>query len=107
MLKGAESVKRELFWQYKANNQAAFRDGRWKYLRLGGKEFLFDLGTDEHERANRAAAEPERFEAMKARHAAWSATMLPYPEDSASYSNIGNVPDRYGGAPLPPSAGGP
>jgi arylsulfatase A-like enzyme len=95
MLKGGAPVPRELFWQYKANDQAAVRDGRWKYLRLGGREYLFDLAVDEHERANRAKAEPAVFERLRARHAAWAKTMLPYPKDSASYSNVGNVPDRY------------
>jgi len=94
-LTGGASVPRKLFWMYKANDQAAHRDGSWKYLRLAGHEYLFDLAQDEHERANRAAHEKDRFEAMKAAHAQWTATMLPYPADSASWDNQGKVPDRY------------
>jgi len=94
-LLGAPSVPRKLFWMYKANNQAAHRDGNWKYLRLGGHEHLFNLAQDEHERANLAKREPERFVAMKAAHAEWTATMLPYPPDSPSWDIRGQVPDRY------------
>jgi arylsulfatase A-like enzyme len=88
-------MPRTLFWMYKANNQAAHRDGDWKYLRLGNYEYLFNLAQDEHERANLAKREPARFDAMRKAHAAWTATMLPYPKDSASWDIHGQVPDRY------------
>jgi len=94
-LTGTASVPRKLFWMYKANNQAAHRDGDWKYLRLGDHEHLFNLAQDEHERANLARREKDRFEAMKAAHAQWASTMLPYPEDSYSWDIHGQVPDRY------------
>ena len=94
-LRGAAPVPRQLFWMFKANNQAAVREGDWKYLALGGHEYLFDLATDQRERANRASAEPERFNRLKALHAQWKAQMLPYPADSASHSIIGTLPDRY------------
>ncbi|MEY4761366.1 MAG: hypothetical protein RLZZ200_1222 [Pseudomonadota bacterium] len=84
---------RQLFWRYKASEQAAFREGDWKYLKLGKKEWLFNLGEDEHERADRSKAEPARFAAMKQAWAQWNATMLPYPEGSASAHVI--TPDRY------------
>jgi len=95
-LTGSAGVtERQLFWMYKANGQAAMREGRWKFLRLGGHEFLFDLGTDEHERANLNERQPERFARMKKAHADWTATMLPYPKDSYSYDIRGKEPDRY------------
>ena len=94
-LTGAASVERSLFWMYKANHQAAHREGDWKYLRLGDHEFLFNLAQDEHERADLSSAQKDRFEAMKAAHAAWTATMLPYPADSYSWDIHGQVPDRY------------
>ena len=94
-LLGEASVPRRLFWMYKANDQAAHRDGDWKYLRLGGHEHLFNLAHDERERANLAKREPERFEAMKEAHAQWTKTMLAYPEDSPSWDIRGQMPDRY------------
>ena len=93
LTENAPPVTRKLFWRYKAAEQAAFRDGDWKYLKLGKKEWLFNLAEDEHERANRAQAEPARFAAMKQAWGSWSATMLPYPKDSPSANVI--TPDRY------------
>jgi arylsulfatase A-like enzyme len=84
---------RRLFWRYKASEQAAHRDGDWKYLKLGKREWLFNLAEDEHERANHATKEAARFAAMKEAWAAWNATMLPYPGDSVSAGN--NAADRY------------
>ena len=101
-LTGGASINRKLFWQYKANNQAAYRDGEWKYLRLGSHEYLFNLKFDVHERANFARKEPAHFEAMKKAHAEWSATMLPYTKETSSYNIVGQVPDRY--APLSPAS---
>lgn len=38
-----------LYWRFW--NQAAIRAGKWKYLTLGnGREFLFDLSSDSHEK---------------------------------------------------------
>ncbi len=80
----AQQRPRRLFWRHKVADQAAVRDGDWKYLRLGGKEHLFDLSRDERERADRKAEEPARLAALRDAWAAWNATMLPYP--AASYS---------------------
>src|SRR3984893_10783988 len=43
---------RKLYWRYKAGSQRALRDGDWKYLRIAGNEFLFDVVKDPRERAN-------------------------------------------------------
>jgi len=91
----APVAKRTLYWMYKANDQGAMREENWKFLRLGGHEFLFNLDYDEHERANFARKEPDRFARMKKAHADWTATMLPYPKESSSYDMQGKVPDRY------------
>jgi len=72
-------VSRTLFWRYHAADQQAMREGDWKYLRIGGREYLFNLVEDERERANRRLAEPERFARMRSAWADWNATMLPYP----------------------------
>jgi arylsulfatase A-like enzyme len=89
--------ERELYWRFKANEQAALRRGRWKYLRISGSEFLLDLVADPQERANLKARDPERFAAMKADWDRWNATMLPYPEDSSSWDNKSqrSLVDRY------------
>ncbi|MBK6673646.1 MAG: sulfatase-like hydrolase/transferase [Proteobacteria bacterium] len=91
---GREPVKpRSLYWRYKFAEQAALRDGDWKYLKIGRNEQLFNLARDERERANQAEREPARFAAMKQQWAAWNATMLPYP--AGSYSHPNTAIDRY------------
>jgi arylsulfatase A-like enzyme len=75
-------IERELFWRMKFRNQKAMRAGSWKYLSLDGDEFLFDLARDQRERANRARLEPERLAAIRARYAAWEATVPPLPTDA-------------------------
>ncbi|WP_206244317.1 sulfatase family protein [Novosphingobium terrae] len=95
----APSVSRTLFWRMKASDQAAVREGNWKYLRLGGKEHLFDVARDPRERAELGPLYPERLAAMRAQWEAWNATMLPYPPDSYSEPTSAFYADRF---PAPP-----
>ena len=96
VLTGAQPAHaRRLYWRHKTADQAALRDGDWKYLRLGGKEHLFDLAADARERADRALVEPARLAAMRQAWADWNATMLPYPADSFSYDVKQIDADRY------------
>jgi len=94
---GGTLPERTLFWRYKANDQAAARSGPWKYLRIGGHEYLFNVVEDPQERANRKTHEPERFEALKTAWAEWNRTMLPYTPENRSWDNrsTGSLPDRY------------
>lgn len=70
---------RKLFWRFRENDQAAVRDGDWKYLRMGGQEFLFDLPRDPRERADLKAASPAVLDRLRSDYEAWAETMLPYP----------------------------
>jgi arylsulfatase A-like enzyme len=90
-------VERDLYWRYKANSQAAIRRGPWKFLRINGTEYLFDVVADPQERGNLSAHHPERFASLKAAWERWNAGMLPYPKDSASWDNkaLRTLPDRY------------
>ena len=72
------------------------RDGDWKYLRVDGVDYLFNLRADERERANMAAVEPERLQAMCAAWEAWNASMPAIPDDatvSLGYS-VKDMPQR-------------
>src|SRR5690606_11870450 len=69
----AGDTGRPLSWRMKYRDQHAMREGRWKYLRIEGIEYLFDLQQDERERANRAAHEPERLAAMRQAYERWYA----------------------------------
>jgi arylsulfatase A-like enzyme len=48
-LTGVAPHPRKLYWRYKAGSQRAIRDGDWKYLRIAGNEFLFDVVQDPRE----------------------------------------------------------
>jgi arylsulfatase A-like enzyme len=73
---------RPLFWRMKHKEQRAMRAGRWKYLKVDEHEYLFDVVTDERERANLARRDPARLAEMRAAWQAWDATMPPIPEDA-------------------------
>ena len=87
---------RPLFWRMNHRGQRAHRDGDWKYLRVDGNDYLFNIVADERERANHAAREPQRLEAMRSAWEAWNATMPPIAPDatvSLGYS-IKDMPQR-------------
>lgn len=87
---------RKLYWRMNHRGQRALRDGDWKYLRVDGNDYLFDLAADERERANRAPREPERMQRMRADWEDWDATMPPIPADatvSLGYS-VRDMPQR-------------
>jgi hypothetical protein len=86
---------RSLFWRYKAGEQAAVRDGDWKYLKIKGREHLFNLALDQRERADLRFREAARFDELKERFAAWNAGMLPYPASSNAHSISDLMADRY------------
>lgn len=85
-----------LFWRMNHRGQRAMRQGVWKYLRVDGNDYLFNLADDERERANRAPVEPERLQAMRAAWEAWNASLPPIPDDatvSLGYS-VKDMPQR-------------
>ncbi len=74
--------ERPMFWRMKYRQQRAMRLGQWKYLQVDAHEYLFNLADDERERANQAARDPGRLEAMRDAWLAWNATMPAIPEDA-------------------------
>jgi len=85
---GERSVlERAVYWRTRAWRagaefgpaQAAARIGRWKYLRIGDTEHLFDLSTDPGEDADVSPDQPETLEQLRAGFQRWNATMLPDP----------------------------
>ena len=87
VVEGHAAVRdRTLFWRYKWNDQAAMRDGNYKYLKIRDNTFLFDVVRDPRERANLKARLPGVYARMTAAWAAWNATMLPTIPDSFAES---------------------
>jgi arylsulfatase A-like enzyme len=93
----ALDVPRRLSWRYKREQQRAHVEGRWKYLRLNGHEFLFDVIADPRERANLKDREPLVFARLSKAWTDWNRTMLPEVATSYSWGPDGvHIPDRYG-----------
>jgi arylsulfatase A-like enzyme len=96
-LTGAAPHSRKFYWRYKAGSQRAVRDGDWKYLRIAGNEFLFDVVQDPRERANLKDRRRDVFDRLKGDWEAWNTTMLEERPRPAVYAQPGNVmPDHYG-----------
>jgi arylsulfatase A-like enzyme len=74
--------RRPLYWRMNHRGQRALRDGDWKYLRVDGYDYLFDIRADERERANLAFREPQRLAALREAWEQWDATMPPIPQDA-------------------------
>ncbi|MEZ5651055.1 MAG: sulfatase-like hydrolase/transferase [Burkholderiaceae bacterium] len=78
-------VRRDLFWRTTHRRQRALRRDHWKYLSMDGHEYLFDLATDERERANLALREPACMAELRAAWQAWDAGLPPVPEDARTH----------------------
>jgi arylsulfatase A-like enzyme len=75
-LTGAAMPERDLFWRFWNKDQKAVRRGRYKYLKMGDNEFLFDVVADPRERGNLKDRMPDLFAELKAAHEAWNGQML-------------------------------
>jgi arylsulfatase A-like enzyme len=87
---------RPMHWRMKHRGQRAMRQGDWKYLRVDGHEYLFNIPADERERANHASRQPDRLAAMREAWQAWEATMPAIP-DAAAVSlgyGVADMPQR-------------
>ncbi|WP_332815861.1 sulfatase family protein [Ramlibacter sp.] len=88
--------ERPLYWRMNHRGQRALRAGPWKYLRVDGHDYLFDIPADERERANLAARDPQRLARMRADWEAWNATLPPIPADATISLGYGykDMPQR-------------
>jgi uncharacterized sulfatase len=64
-----------LYWRWMA--QSAVREGTWKLLRGGEREFLYDLSTDREERHNLAKQHPEIATRLRSQLKNWANTLNP------------------------------
>jgi arylsulfatase A-like enzyme len=90
------SFERPLHWRMNHRGQRALRIGDWKYLRVDGHDYLFDIPADARERANQAGRQPERLAAMRDAWEEWNLTMPAIPEDATVSLGYGvkDMPQR-------------
>jgi arylsulfatase A-like enzyme len=67
---------RTFFWRTK--RQGAVRSGRWKYIRDGKNDFLYDLSIDEREQANFADTRGNKLASLRADYQKWESGMAVY-----------------------------
>jgi arylsulfatase A-like enzyme len=96
VLTGGQGEERALFWRYKNHAQEAMRLGHWKYLKIKGHSYLFNLDADPLEQANLSAREPERFASMQRAWIEWNNGMLSIDPNSDSHGiNASMMAERY------------
>ena len=78
----AHAFDRPLHWRMNHRQQRALRQGPWKYLRVDGNDYLFNIDNDARERANLGQREPERLASMRQAWEAWDHSMPPIPADA-------------------------
>ncbi len=85
-----------LYWRMNHRGQRAYRAGDWKYLRVDGNDYLFNLTNDQRERANHAKHQPERLTAMREDWERWNASMPAIPDDATVSLGFGvkDMPQR-------------
>ena len=76
------TFERPLFWRMNHREQRAVRLGDWKYLRVDGNDYLFNVVADARERANLGKHMPEKLQALKTLWETWNASMPPIPDDA-------------------------
>ncbi|MGH9970619.1 MAG: sulfatase-like hydrolase/transferase [Pyrinomonadaceae bacterium] len=69
---------RTFFWRNE--NQDAIRKARWKYLRDGTREDLFDLLIDQREQADFSKQNPAVFAELRSEFQKWQSQVLPRPQ---------------------------
>lgn len=64
-----------LYWRWMA--QSAVREGNWKLLRGGEREYLYDLSSDREEKHNLAAKHPEIATRLRTKLKTWASELTP------------------------------
>lgn len=77
LFEGRRVPERDLFWRTRSGR--ALRRGDLKYVRIGGVDKLYDLGTDVREQADLSKRRPADLATLRAAWEAVDRTLLPYP----------------------------
>jgi len=85
-----------MHWRMNHRGQRAMRLGDYKYLRVDGNDYLFNVAADARERANLGGRQPAQLQTMRGQWEAWNASMPAIPDDatiSLGYS-VKDMPQR-------------
>jgi arylsulfatase A-like enzyme len=88
---GAAPVPRKLYFRYLHLEQQALRDGDWKYLRIAGNTFLFNVAEDPQERGNLKLRHADVYDRLVRDYEAWNATMLPLDPAAMTHGYSGDM----------------
>ena len=95
-IRGETVADRMFFWRFNNKGQEAARHGEWKYLKIAGNSFLFNVVDDPLERANLKHREPQKFTELQTAFTAWNKTML-FDPNAYSYGFTGEeLADHFG-----------
>jgi arylsulfatase A-like enzyme len=72
----------DLGWRMKHRDQRALLRGPWKYLRIEGVDYLFNIEADARERANLRERHPEKLAELMAAWDRWDRQLPPIPADA-------------------------
>lgn len=84
-LGGGAAGERDLCWRMTHRGQRALIRGNWKYLRVEGVDYLFDLSRDARERANLRERYPDKLAELMDAWDRWDASLPPIPQDAKAY----------------------
>lgn len=74
--KTKKPAERDLFWRFW--DQAAIRRGDWKYIRLDdGRELLYNMASERHEKDNLIAQHPEKEQELRTALEKWTTDLTP------------------------------
>lgn len=97
------TMRRALYWRW--IDQAAIREGRWKYLRGGDREYLFDLNADPEEKNSLLDGNPVVAQRLSTRLRLWADGLRP---PGLTRKSMADTPAKYydfylDGKPAPPA----
>lgn len=85
-LSGENTAAPHEFLTWRWGGQSAIREGKWKYLKGGDREYLYDLDSDIEETVSLLKQHPEIASRLRSKLAEWAAELNPPGLDSASLS---------------------
>ncbi|MEL6107247.1 MAG: sulfatase-like hydrolase/transferase [Planctomycetota bacterium] len=85
-LSGTNTAAPHEYLAWRWAGQSAIREGKWKFLKGGDREYLFDLDADIEEKHSRLKDHPEVASRLRSKLADWATELDPPGIDSAGLS---------------------